>query len=88
MCLAAPKAQRLGLPRHDRTEYVLLGGNAGAWAAVYADETRWLVRQGGPYRVWDLVEERIGWWRGAGCPDLSEFRIRVADGLQSVFLPG
>ncbi|WP_042389695.1 ATP-grasp peptide maturase system methyltransferase [Streptacidiphilus melanogenes] len=87
MQLATPRVQRLDLPRNGRTEHVLLDVDAGAWAAVYADGAGWLVRQGGPYRVWDLVEERIGLWQVAGQPDLSEFRISVADGQQTVFWP-
>lgn len=87
MQLAAPKAQRLDLPRNGRTEHVLLDVDAGAWAAVYADGGRWLVRQGGPYRVWDLVEERIGCWQAAGAPDSSAFRIKLVDGVQTVFWP-
>lgn len=87
MQLAAPKVQRLDLPRNGCTEHVLLDVDAGAWAAVYADRARWLVRQGGPYRVWDAVEERITEWRAAGSPDLDRFQISVTGGGQSISWP-
>ena len=87
MQLAAPAVQRLDLPRHGRTEHVLLDVEAGAWAAVYTARGRWVVRQGGPYEVWGRIEEKIAHWQASGSPDLSEFMISVIDGVQSLAWP-
>ncbi|RAG81229.1 protein-L-isoaspartate(D-aspartate) O-methyltransferase [Streptacidiphilus pinicola] len=84
MQLAAPAIQRLDLPRHGRTEHVLLDVETGAWAAAYIARERWVVRQGGPYEVWDRIEEQIARWQASGSPDLSAFQISVMDGVQSV----
>ncbi|MEZ0095339.1 ATP-grasp peptide maturase system methyltransferase [Streptacidiphilus sp. EB129] len=87
MQLAAPRAQRLELPRNGRTEHILLDVEAGSWAAVYEDAGRWLVRQGGPGRLWDRVENRVAHWQAAGAPDLARFEISLTDGVQTVSWP-
>ncbi|MFI2377521.1 ATP-grasp peptide maturase system methyltransferase [Streptomyces sp. NPDC018964] len=86
--LAAPRAQRISLDRDGRTERVLLDVDTGAWAVLHEDSGQWLVRQGGPARLWDDVEERVTRWREDGAPGLEEFEIRVTRGGQTITWPG
>ncbi|EKX66613.1 methyltransferase domain-containing protein [Streptomyces ipomoeae] len=45
-----------------------------------------LVRQGGPTRLWDTVEEAIGTWRDAGTPPQTEFGLTVTPSHQQIWL--
>ncbi|MGW1494720.1 ATP-grasp peptide maturase system methyltransferase [Streptomyces sp. NPDC002402] len=74
---AAPGAQRLTLERDGRTEYVVIDVEAQAWAAVFKDNGRWMVRQGGPERLWDRIAHQVTQWRAAGGPTC-ELRLHVA----------
>ncbi|MFB7663982.1 ATP-grasp peptide maturase system methyltransferase [Kitasatospora sp. NPDC056138] len=85
--LAAPHAQRITLARAGRTETVLIDVQAGAWACLVEDRGRWTVRQGGPARIWDTVEERITRWRSDDAPPLSRFEITVTPDRQTVTWP-
>ncbi|MFF5533600.1 ATP-grasp peptide maturase system methyltransferase [Streptomyces cinerochromogenes] len=76
--LAAPRAQRLTLPGPAGTKHVLLDVDAGAWAALRQDGERWVVRQGGPGRLWDDVEEHLLRWQADDCPSLEQFEIEVS----------
>ncbi|MYU20352.1 ATP-grasp peptide maturase system methyltransferase [Streptomyces sp. SID8352] len=74
---AAPRAQRLTLVRDGRTEHVVIDVDAGAWAAVFQDGGRWMVRQGGPTRLWDEITERVTRWQADGCPAADRMRLHV-----------
>jgi methyltransferase of ATP-grasp peptide maturase system len=80
---AAPHAQRLTLKRDDRTEHVVIDVDAGSWASVFQDGqdgrdgARWLVRQGGPERLWDEITERVTRWRADGSPAADRMRLHV-----------
>lgn len=87
MELATPKVQRLDLERGGRTEHLLLDVEADAWAAVYPDGERWMVRQGGPYPVWDPIEDHMARWQAAGAPGLDRFEISITGGVQSITWP-
>ncbi|OPG04736.1 protein-L-isoaspartate(D-aspartate) O-methyltransferase [Streptomyces sp. GKU 895] len=82
--LAAPQAQRLTLSRDGRTEHLLIDVDAGAWAAVVQDGQTWTVRQGGPTRLWDDVEETVTRWRVDGAPGLDQFEVTVSPEGQTV----
>jgi hypothetical protein len=86
--LAAPRAQRVTLTRDGRTEHVLLDVSTGAWAALWKDGGRWMVRQSGPFRIWDAVEEHITRWRADGAPPLERFEITVTSDRPSITWPG
>lgn len=45
-----------------------------------------LVRQGGPLRLWDAAEEAIGVWRRVGAPPQSEFGLTATPTRQRVWL--
>ncbi|MFE0043125.1 ATP-grasp peptide maturase system methyltransferase [Streptomyces albireticuli] len=85
--LACPRAQRITLDRAGHTEHVLLDVAAGAWAALREEGGRWLVRQGGPARLWDAVEEHLGRWRAEGAPGLERFEITVTPDEQAITWP-
>ncbi|PNG20378.1 protein-L-isoaspartate(D-aspartate) O-methyltransferase [Streptomyces cahuitamycinicus] len=82
--LAVPDAQRLTMRREGRTEDVLVDVATGSWAAVYSEDGRRLVRQGGPELLWDAVEEQFGSWCAAGAPTLEEFTVTVTAQGQTI----
>ncbi|WP_331718732.1 ATP-grasp peptide maturase system methyltransferase [Streptomyces sp. NBC_00212] len=75
--IAAPRAQRISLDRDGRTEHVLLDADAGAWAVLTQDGDTWTVRQGGPERLWDAVEDHVTRWKADGAPPLERFEVTV-----------
>ncbi|WP_030017579.1 ATP-grasp peptide maturase system methyltransferase [Streptomyces monomycini] len=86
--LAVPRAQHFTLKREDGSaEQVLLDVADGAWAALRPDGGRSLVRQGGPARLWDAVEEHVQRWRADGSPPLERFGITVGPGGQRITWP-
>ncbi|MFJ5680808.1 ATP-grasp peptide maturase system methyltransferase [Streptomyces sp. NPDC093097] len=85
--LAAPAAQLIQLDRNGRTEHVLIDVSAGSWASLAQDKGAWIVRQGGPARLWDAVEEHITRWRADGAPGLERFEVAVCPEGQNVTWP-
>lgn len=75
--LAVPRVQYVTLDREGRVERLFLDADTGAWALLRERDGRWTVRQGGPSRLWDAVEEHITRWRGAGAPPLERFEITL-----------
>lgn len=82
--LAAPRAQRLTIDRDARTEHLLIDVDADAWAALSQDGDTWTVRQGGPARLWDDIEETVTRWRADGAPGLDHFEVTVTPAGQTV----
>jgi hypothetical protein len=74
---AAPRAQRLTLDRDGRTEHVVIDVDAEAWAVVFRDGSRWMVRQGGAVRLWDEITERLTQWQVDGRPSADRLRLHV-----------
>lgn len=74
---AAPRAQRLTMERDGRTEHVVIDVDAKAWAVVFQDGARWMVRQGGPARLWDEITERLAQWQADGRPSADRMRLHV-----------
>ncbi len=85
--LAAPRTQRLSLTPAGTTQHVLVDVEAGAWAALTQDGEQWTVRQGGPGRLWDEVEDHLLRWRADGSPDLGRFEIVVTPEGQRITWP-
>ncbi|MFC7386297.1 ATP-grasp peptide maturase system methyltransferase [Sphaerisporangium rhizosphaerae] len=81
--LAAPSAQRLGTG--DETILVDVATGSQASSSKTA-EGEWVVRQHGPLRLWDAVEDAIETWQQAGSPDQSAFGLRVTRDRQYVWL--
>ncbi|WP_406279459.1 ATP-grasp peptide maturase system methyltransferase [Embleya sp. NBC_00896] len=73
---AAPTVQRLALSKNGLPLHVLVDVEAGSWASLYARNGRWLARQGGPARLWDVITERVAEWRAAELPAES-LRVHV-----------
>ncbi|MER6076077.1 ATP-grasp peptide maturase system methyltransferase [Streptomyces sp. NPDC001817] len=81
---AVPTAQRLKLRQGQHAEDVLVDVDAGSFAALHEEDGRWIVRQGGPDRLWDAVEEHLGRWHAAGTPAVEEATVRVSPQGQSI----
>ncbi|WP_369145742.1 ATP-grasp peptide maturase system methyltransferase [Streptomyces sp. R44] len=87
--LAAPRAQLIRLSSDDgEGRPVLIDVAAGAWAALHRDgDDRWIVRQGGPDRLWNRIEENVARWRQDGSPSLDRFRITLTPEAQTITWP-
>ncbi|MEF3114540.1 ATP-grasp peptide maturase system methyltransferase [Streptomyces chrestomyceticus] len=86
--LAVPRAQHIGLTCADGSaEQLLLDVADGSWAALRQDGGRSLVRQGGPARLWDAVEEHVRRWRADGAPPVERFGITVGPDGQRITWP-
>ncbi|MEU0516937.1 ATP-grasp peptide maturase system methyltransferase [Streptosporangium sp. NPDC006007] len=81
--LAAPSAMKLG--KGDAV--ILLDVATGSQAGTEADpQGGWTVRQHGPLRLWDAVEDAILTWQEAGSPHQSAFGLTVTRDRQYVWL--
>ncbi|MFE7834682.1 hypothetical protein ACFU53_00965 [Streptomyces sp. NPDC057474] len=86
--LAVPGAQYIGMsvgggPMLDH----VVDLDTRSFATLVPDgEGGFLVRQGGPKRLWDGVEESIGAWRNAGAPPQTQFGLTVTPNRQRVWL--
>lgn len=77
----APGAQRLDLGNQGQ---LLVDTDAGSWALLQPGPHGWRVRQGGPERIWDPIEDHLLRWRHDGSPALHQFRITITpDGRHS-----
>ncbi|MGW0185536.1 ATP-grasp peptide maturase system methyltransferase [Streptomyces sp. NPDC003362] len=85
--LAAPRAQLVSLPLSGRTQHVLIDVEAGAWAALAQDGEHWTVRQDGPLRLWDMVEDHLLRWQADGSPTVDRFEIVVTAEAQRITWP-
>ncbi|MFF4992013.1 ATP-grasp peptide maturase system methyltransferase [Streptosporangium saharense] len=81
--LAVPHAQLSW--GEDRTFLVDVGTGAQADIGPSPDGG-WTVRQHGPVRLWDAVEEAVLLWQDAGSPHQSAFGLTVAKDRQYVWL--
>lgn len=86
--LAAPGAQYLGMsvdggPMLDHL--VDLAGPSFVTLLPDGEET-FTVRQGGPVRLWDAVEDAVDTWRRVGSPPQTVFGLSVEPGRQRVWL--
>lgn len=86
--LAVPEAQHISFgPGSDLPEHILVQPD-DSYAALSATASGWIVRQGGPARLWDEVETAITDWRQAAEPGIESFRVTVASDEQRVHIPG
>ncbi|MBT2386576.1 ATP-grasp peptide maturase system methyltransferase [Streptomyces sp. ISL-11] len=85
--LAVPGAQYRGMAGADglMLDHLIDVGQK-SFATLVPDGGGFLVRQGGPVRLWDAVEEAIDTWREAGSPPQSAFGLTVGPGGQRVWL--
>ncbi|WP_406060900.1 ATP-grasp peptide maturase system methyltransferase [Streptomyces sp. NBC_01077] len=86
--LAAPRAQRVRISSDGgEPDDVILDVGAGSWVVLHRDGGRWIVRQGGPDRLWDGIEDHVDRWRRDGAPDLDRFRITVTPDTRTITWP-
>lgn len=72
----------------DGTDFLALEGGDGAWAEIDtepAPDGRFQVVQGGPRRLWTIVEDAHRWWVDQGEPDWSAFGATVTADAQWVW---
>jgi protein-L-isoaspartate(D-aspartate) O-methyltransferase len=63
----------------------------GSWALARYDRTGgpYVIRQHGPRRLWNEIEDAYLWWCGQGTPSLGRWRLIVSSDQQTVVaLPG
>ncbi|MEU3183060.1 ATP-grasp peptide maturase system methyltransferase [Streptomyces sp. NPDC006923] len=65
---AAPRAQRLSLSHDGGIEHLILDVEQGSWASLNERNGHWLVRQGGPERLWDSISRQVLPWVKDGRP--------------------
>nr|BFD89538.1 ATP-grasp peptide maturase system methyltransferase [Kitasatospora sp. Xyl93] len=58
------------------------------FAAFSEDGDGWTVRQGGPARLWDRVEETLKAWQDAGRPGISTVRLHITDRAHTYWIGG
>ncbi|MFC4016087.1 ATP-grasp peptide maturase system methyltransferase [Nonomuraea purpurea] len=81
--LGAPSAEKLEVG----DDVVLLDVATGSQATTRRSPGGgWTVRQHGPLRLWDAVENAILTWQEAGCPHQSGFGLTVTREAQRVWL--
>lgn len=81
--LAAPSAEKLG----GGGEVFLVDVATGSQATTRPDPAGgWQVRQHGPLRLWDAVEDAVLTWQRAGAPHQSAFGLTVTPTGQRVWL--
>ncbi|WP_338086913.1 methyltransferase domain-containing protein [Nocardiopsis alba] len=85
--LATTDANTVMTQTEDGTSLLFLEGADGAWAEVETTpvDGRYRVDQGGPRRLWDLVERTHRWWESKGRPDWSSFGVTVGVKGQEVW---
>jgi protein-L-isoaspartate(D-aspartate) O-methyltransferase len=83
------QAQRLGYTPQDEPEQFWLLGADGSWAMQTAGpDNQLVVRQHGPRKLWDALEQAQDDWISLGSPPRQEFGLTVtADGTHSLWHP-
>ncbi|MBC2874915.1 MULTISPECIES: ATP-grasp peptide maturase system methyltransferase [Streptomyces] len=86
--LAIPGAQYVGMRTGDGPMLDhIVDRDAGSFATLIPDGSGgFIVRQGGPVRLWDAVEEAIDTWEAAGAPPQTAFGLTVTPDHQKVWL--
>ncbi|WP_256104262.1 ATP-grasp peptide maturase system methyltransferase [Streptomyces sp. ODS05-4] len=77
--LAAPGAQYVRAVGGDGTplRYLFDPERESFAEFVAGGDGGWVVRQGGPVALWDVVEESLVAWRDAGEPDITAVRVHI-----------
>lgn len=86
--LATQDARPYWAEHEDGRELACLIGLDGSWCEVYPAGTdgKRRVEQGGPRRLWRLVEEAYAFWTEHQRPGWSRFGVTVGNGDQNVWL--
>lgn len=85
--LAAPTAQhvRVAIADDPETDYLLDPATASTATLTHGPDG-WLVRQDGPLRLWDQIEDAVLTWQRAGEPQPHELTVTVTPEAQTVRL--
>jgi methyltransferase of ATP-grasp peptide maturase system len=70
----------------DEPEATFLVHPDGSWIRHESEDSRHLVTQGGPRRLWDLLEQGYQDWQELGGPDRDRFGLTVARDHQRIWL--
>jgi methyltransferase of ATP-grasp peptide maturase system len=78
--LAAPGTQLVHGRATDGSQLrYLIDANRESFATLVEDDTEgWVVRQGGPVALWDVIEQALTAWLDAGEPEISETSLRIS----------
>ncbi|QIJ62939.1 ATP-grasp peptide maturase system methyltransferase [Streptomyces sp. JB150] len=78
--LAAPGTQLVSARAVNSSQQLyLIDSNRESFATLAEDDTGgWVVRQGGPVALWDVIEQALIAWLDAGEPELSEVSLRIS----------
>ncbi|PRY00663.1 ATP-grasp peptide maturase system methyltransferase [Allonocardiopsis opalescens] len=80
--LAAPGAVAVATSR----DVLLWDIASGSRTHVQPEDGGWRVRQSGPVRLWDQVEDAIRTWHDHGSPDISRFGLTATPAEQRLWL--
>lgn len=86
--LHVPRARLYWATHEDGRNISGLKVHDGSWAEVYEPDSggERYVKQGGPQRLWDRVEEAYALWEESGRPDWSHFSFEARPEVQIVTL--
>ncbi|MER7666976.1 hypothetical protein ABTY61_00740 [Kitasatospora sp. NPDC096128] len=78
--LAAPGAQFVRATADDGVRLLyLFDPERESFAEFIAAGEAWLVRQGGPVALWDVIERSLLAWQDAGSPDITAVQLRITN---------
>jgi hypothetical protein len=87
--LAAPQAELITAIGEDGTETVyLFDADRESFAALTSQGGSWVVRQGGPVALWDLIENDFTTWDNNGRPDIDQIQLKVTDHSHAYWISG
>lgn len=85
--LAAPDARSFSMAVDGGpVSTFVLDSVTDSFAVLAPADSGWQVRQGGPRRLWDVIESAVATWEEYGSPNTAAFGVTVSRDAQAVWL--